>query len=76
MEMIADKPQGVTALRPLSHYHSRLRRQAQALLQRQQTGSFLNNQQKRLLQRWQRMEAKRRAAKQNAQTSQNRKEVA
>ncbi|PSB30171.1 hypothetical protein [Stenomitos frigidus] len=72
MEIITDKPRGVTAPKPSPHYRSRLRKQAQTLLQRQQSGGFLGNQQKRLLRRWQRIEAQSRATEQNAQASQNR----
>lgn len=50
----------------VSLYRSRLRRQAEALLERQKTGKILDNQQKRIPRRYQRFEAAQRRDLQSA----------
>jgi hypothetical protein len=62
IQNIAQNRQGATVPLPHPSYRSRIQKQAHELLARQQTDRFLDNQQKRLLQRWQHFEVQKRAA--------------
>jgi hypothetical protein len=61
---ITEKRHGAPVPPSAPSYRSRIQKQAHELLARQKTGAYLDNQQKRLLQRWQRLEAQKRVAEQ------------
>ncbi|MBD2072407.1 hypothetical protein H6F86_00465 [Phormidium sp. FACHB-592] len=62
IQNIAQNRQGATDPLVNTSYRSRIQKQAHRLLAGQKTGRFLDNQQKRLLRRWQRLETQKRAA--------------